>query len=253
MTSPRLAASHWIDVEELASTQDEARKRLSQSSGALDNVWVRAERQTAGRGRQGRSWLAAEGALLLSTGFRLAHPALAKPLVSLWAGDALYESLRSLGGRMDRAFLKWPNDLVAPLEDGGYAKIGGILAEAFGAQAVVVGWGINTLAVPGSDEFRASSLLRSGLFTTAPAARALGLRLREVLLSKLEEWERESRKAEAALIERLRKEAMAPLWGRAGTLADGQKATALDLESDGALRVRGPRGEQRVLAGEFRF
>ncbi|QCI78786.1 hypothetical protein E6W36_01535 [Hankyongella ginsenosidimutans] len=51
-------------VPELASTNE---TMLEQAVlGAADNSWLRADRQTAGRGRRGRVWESPAGNLLLS-------------------------------------------------------------------------------------------------------------------------------------------------------------------------------------------
>ncbi len=79
-----------------------------------------ADEQTAGRGREGRSWAAPPGAaLLLSLGFR---PAWLAPervwrlaaIVALAMADAA-EAVAGLAPRSIR--LKWPNDLVIETRD----------------------------------------------------------------------------------------------------------------------------------------
>jgi BirA family biotin operon repressor/biotin-[acetyl-CoA-carboxylase] ligase len=100
-----------------------------------------AEHQSAGRGRRGRSWLAAPGgALCLSWAWRFdALPAHIGSL-SLAIGIAAIATLHDLG--YPGVGLKWPNDLVTP--DG---KLAGILielvSEAAGPALVVVGIGLN--------------------------------------------------------------------------------------------------------------
>jgi BirA family biotin operon repressor/biotin-[acetyl-CoA-carboxylase] ligase len=98
------------------------------------------EHQTAGRGRQGRSWISAPGASLtfsLLWCFDAPQPALSA--LSLVAGVASAQALESQGARGVQ--LKWPNDL---LFDG--RKLGGILVETFRREnrtAAVVGIGLN--------------------------------------------------------------------------------------------------------------
>lgn len=262
MSTDRLSVSTFLELETVGSTQDEARRLLNESVGAHANIWVRTRAQTAGRGRQGRSWLATDGALLLSVGFRLAGQGLRKQLVSLWAGEALYRSLTELGGRCDAVFLKWPNDLVMPLPssgslpapEAGFAKIGGILAEGFGADTLVVGWGVNLGSSPRDSKLVARSLEEAGVFKRAPTAAAFATVLRRVFLSSLAEWEAGGLSAEEALIQRLIQGPMKPLWGRHGVLTWGQAGQALTLASNGALRVRLENGSTLdVSAGEFHF
>ena len=153
----------------VGSTNDVVRAWLA--DGTAEVCLAVADEQTAGRGRDGRSWVAPAGAaLLLSLGFRPGwiDPARAWRLaatVSLAMADAAEEA----GGLPDRAIrLKWPNDLVvetagpdaplvgevneadalarrsAPLE---IRKLAGVLGESSGLGGpdprAVVGIGIN--------------------------------------------------------------------------------------------------------------
>lgn len=111
-------------------------------AGAPDGLVVAAESQTAGRGRQGRSWHSEPGAALMFS--LLVRPRSVAQAsmgwLSLLAGAATATAVRSVTGV--RACLKWPNDVL--VDDG---KLAGILAERSG-DAVVVGIGINVLGLP---------------------------------------------------------------------------------------------------------
>jgi BirA family biotin operon repressor/biotin-[acetyl-CoA-carboxylase] ligase len=100
-----------------------------------------AEHQGAGRGRRGRSWLAAPGAALcLSWSWRFESLPPHVGSLGLALGIAAVRSLDNLG--VPGAALKWPNDLVT-----GDGKLAGILielvSEAAGPALVVVGIGLN--------------------------------------------------------------------------------------------------------------
>jgi BirA family biotin operon repressor/biotin-[acetyl-CoA-carboxylase] ligase len=102
-----------------------------------DGVVAVADEQTAGRGRHGRTWSARPGsALLVSVRLRPALPAERLHLVTLAAAIAATEAVHAVAGFGPR--VKWPNDVV--VDD---RKLAGILAEADGAGAVVVGMGLN--------------------------------------------------------------------------------------------------------------
>lgn len=109
-------------VPECASTNTVLLERAREAEGRFDPCLLVAERQTAGRGRMGRSWLAETGASLT---FSLAWP-LAAPdwsglslVVGLAVADALDPAAprdREPGepahaGRPLVIALKWPNDL----------------------------------------------------------------------------------------------------------------------------------------------
>lgn len=102
-------------------------------------LWT--DNQTAGRGRQGRSWQSRPGAsLCLSVGRLMPAGVHAHPSLTVALGAALVAVLQRHGCH---ARLKWPNDIVL---NGG--KLGGILCEASssgagGASALVAGVGIN--------------------------------------------------------------------------------------------------------------
>ena len=109
-----------------------------------------ADRQTAGRGREQRTWIAPPGAaLLLSLGFR--PPGM--PLADGWRLAALLalataEAAESVSGLPDGTIgLKWPNDLVAEAPDGSMRKIAGVLGESTAdgdlLGSAVVGVGLN--------------------------------------------------------------------------------------------------------------
>ena len=104
---------------------------------AYDGDWLVAERQTDGRGRQGRGWSSPEGNLYASALVTLRPADPPAPTLALVAGVALHASIARPG-----VTLKWPNDLLA-----GDAKLAGILLERTGS-AVVVGFGVNVASAP---------------------------------------------------------------------------------------------------------
>lgn len=131
----------------VASTNDVVRGWLA--TGTPEVCLAVADEQTAGRGRDGRRWLAPPRAALLSSiGFRPTWlaPDLAWRLpatVSLAMADAAEE----VAGLADRAIgLKWPNDLVTG-GDGPIRKLGGVLGDSDGLGTddpqLVVGIGLN--------------------------------------------------------------------------------------------------------------
>lgn len=109
------------------STNDRARALAR--AGAPHGTLVTAGEQTAGRGRQGRSWSAPPGrALLMSL---VLHDV--SPLLTLAAGLAVADVV----GR--EATIKWPNDVL--LHEG---KVAGILVEGRPQEGwAVLGIGLN--------------------------------------------------------------------------------------------------------------
>ncbi len=135
-------------VDECDSTNSELLRRAEK--GAPSGSVLVADRQSAGRGRRGRSWLSAPGdSLTFSLLWRFpVHCPLSG--LSLVVGVAVAKALENLGAA--NLFLKWPNDLLLRLPTGD-AKFAGILIELQsdrrGVQTVI-GIGIN-LQPPDAD------------------------------------------------------------------------------------------------------
>jgi BirA family biotin operon repressor/biotin-[acetyl-CoA-carboxylase] ligase len=136
-----------------------ARARDLALAGAPDGTVVTAAEQSAGRGRQGRTWTAPPGkALLMSAivrglGRRDALLPLAVPVAVAEACDAF------AGGRTD---IKWPNDVWV-----GGRKLAGILLEGRpqeGWAVIGVGLNVSTTAEEFPEELReqATSLAIAG-------------------------------------------------------------------------------------------
>ena len=104
---------------ELSSTMDEAARLAAE--GAEEGAVIIAERQSAGRGRQGRSWVSQPGNLLFSVLFRPDMEQL--PFIDIMGGLAAARAVRKITGLSPA--IKWPNDLML---DG--RKTAGILAES---------------------------------------------------------------------------------------------------------------------------
>lgn len=132
----------------VGSTNDVVRGWLV--AGTPEVCLAIADEQTAGRGREGRTWVApAGGALLLSLGFRPTWLApdgvwrLAAAVSVAMAASA--EAVAGLGEGSVR--LKWPNDLVLEGADG-LRKLAGVLGETDGLggpdPGAIIGIGLNT-------------------------------------------------------------------------------------------------------------
>ena len=126
--------------ESLPSTNDEAFRRAAE--GAPEGLVVVSRHQSAGRGRQGRSWWDRPGdSVLASLLLRPAVPLDRYPLIGIAMACAVAEAAARLvpGERFD---VKWPNDVLH-----GGRKICGVLSETRvgGAERVplVVGFGVN--------------------------------------------------------------------------------------------------------------
>lgn len=127
-----------LTVEETVSTN--ADLKAMADSGLAEGSWLRAERQSGGRGRLGRVWESPRGNLYCSTIVRLRPDDPPPQLLSLVAGIALFDTVNDFISATP--MLKWPNDLLLA-----GAKMAGILTEMQG-RCVVVGIGLNIASAP---------------------------------------------------------------------------------------------------------
>jgi BirA family biotin operon repressor/biotin-[acetyl-CoA-carboxylase] ligase len=150
-----------LHLPETDSTNAEAMRRgLAGERGPL---WVLADRQTAGRGRSGRTWVSEPGNLHASLLIETGCPVAKAGQLSLVAGVAAVDALRGAGVSVPGLRLKWPNDVLI-----GRAKAGGILVESSArtpheGRIAVIGVGLNLAAAPPGLEPAATNLAAHGL------------------------------------------------------------------------------------------
>jgi BirA family biotin operon repressor/biotin-[acetyl-CoA-carboxylase] ligase len=165
----------------LASTTTEA-LALAQA-GERGPLWVVADRQSAGRGRRGRTWVSESGNLFAS--LLLTDPAALEhwPELSFVAALAVHDAVNELAKRPKPQFaIKWPNDLLL-----GGKKFAGILIEGDGVGAVAIGIGVNCANHPTDTDFPATSLAATGAEISAVR---LFAELSAKMLGRLAQWNR---------------------------------------------------------------
>ncbi len=147
-------------LTETPSTNTECIARARAGDTGL--LWITADRQTAGRGRRGRSWTSEGGNLYAS--LLLIDPAPMARLGSLplAAAVAVHQAIRQVLPPEARPLeVKWPNDVMI-----GRKKTCGILIESElgkdGRLAVVVGIGINVRVKPNHGLYPVTSLEDEG-------------------------------------------------------------------------------------------
>lgn len=167
-------------VESTGSTNADLLARHSAGED-IEGLVLVAEHQSAGRGRQGRTWSTpARSQIALSVGVDAGtlQPA-AWGWLPLLTGVAVVEAVHATTGL--KPGLKWPNDIQV-----GEGKLGGILAE-MAAQVIVVGLGLNvTLTAEQAPDPRATSLLMLGS-TMLDRSALLGSILAE-LSERIDRW-----------------------------------------------------------------
>ncbi len=172
-------------LPEAGSTNTVIAERLAAGEHVPEGFWLRAEEQTAGRGRAGRGWAAADGNLYCSTVVHLHLDDPPAQTLSLVAGLAVHDLLDSqLGCGFDRPplrWLKWPNDLI---HDG--AKVAGILCERV-AEAVIVGVGVNVANAPDLPDRRTTAIQLQNSHNANDAGNVL-TRLAPMFAHRLAKW-----------------------------------------------------------------
>jgi len=197
------------------------------AAGAPHGLLVLAEEQTAGRGRQGRSWHSAAGAGIWMVALLRPAPPPSAGALAIRVGLRLVEAVDEAAPRA-AARLKWPNDLM--VRD---RKAGGVLCEArWQGKAlawIAVGIGVNVRgpAPPG--------LRHEAIALKAADASVTRVRLLEALVPRL--WSA----AEPAVLGEQEREAFLRLRWRQHDGA-GPDPEALGVDRDGALLVAAPDG-----------
>jgi BirA family biotin operon repressor/biotin-[acetyl-CoA-carboxylase] ligase len=216
----------------LTDSTNQRAKELA-GAGAPHGTVVTAAEQTAGRGRQGRTWVAPAGAaVLMSVVVRDLEAATLLPLAAALAVCDAAESCAPV-----RCAIKWPNDVWIERR-----KLAGILVEgrpAAGWAVVGIGLNVSTAAEEFPDELRetATSLRAAG--GDAPVESvldallpALDRRLRAPPADILAAW----RERDALLGERIG-------WGEGHGVAAG-------IADSGSLLVDTDGGRIALGAGE---
>jgi BirA family biotin operon repressor/biotin-[acetyl-CoA-carboxylase] ligase len=257
--TPFLARQEHFAV--VGSTNDIVRGWLA--AGEPEVCLAVADEQSAGRGREGRTWSAPAGrALLMTLGFRPTW--LASDRVWRLAAVtslAMADAAEAVAGLTDGSIrLKWPNDLVVELDSVGLRKLAGVLGETDGLGGddprAVIGIGIN-VDWPAAEFPPELADTMTSLHEAAGARSVDATHLLEAFLTRLErgiEALRAGRFDAADWLERqLTTGRTVRLVGHAGD-EEIVRALRSDPES-GALIVADDRvasGERAVVSGEIR-
>lgn len=204
--------------------------------GEPDGSWMRAARQTGGRGRLGRQWESPAGNLYASTLVRLTDNDPPAHTLALVAANAVHASIAPLCSGTTR--IKWPNDVMV---DG--AKIAGILLERAG-NAVVVGLGVNVASHPDHLDRPVTSLIGQG--TSDIDAEALFVTVNEQFSHWLAIWRTQGTVPVITYWQANAHPTGSPLR------IDSPDGTSLlgayeSIDPDGALILRLANGERRVI------
>jgi len=232
--------------DELDSTNTEAKRRIVE--GNKQDLLIVSLRQTAGRGRQERTWFSPRGGLYFSLVLKPRLGLQFAPIASFLAGCAVAKGLQSLG--IDHVQLKWPNDVLV-MED----KIAGILNELVSIDSVdgwmILGIGINQNI--SNDEFPKEIV---GRRTSVIEILGKETSRESLLCSIINEIDRllgivETEKSYSSILKLWR--SMSGTLSRRVRVNDGTKefvGVAEDLLDDGSLIVVTEEGRESVTIGD---
>lgn len=226
----RCDVPHVVLFDEVTSTLDVAHPLAR--GGAPEGTLILAERQTAGRGRSGRTWASEEGAGIWSTLIARPTDDAALGVLSLRVGLA---AARALEAFSDGAVgVKWPNDLV--LRDG---KLGGILIESRWREErvdwIAIGVGINCRVpreIPNARALLARVDRIEVLAALVPAIRAAAAARGAFTARELHEFEQRD-------------------WARGKRCTSPASGVVLGIDASGALLVRTSTGDVAARSGSL--
>jgi BirA family biotin operon repressor/biotin-[acetyl-CoA-carboxylase] ligase len=180
MPSGPAASVRVVAHETIGSTNADALQRAR--GGERGPLWITAKRQTAGRGRRGRTWVSEPGNLYATLLLTDAASAERAAELSFVAALAVHDAVAGrIPGLAKRLALKWPNDLLI---DG--CKFAGILIEGEGA-AIAVGIGVNCAHHPQDTVFPATDLAAAGVRATPDGVFAA---LAPAIIGRIVQWNR---------------------------------------------------------------
>jgi BirA family biotin operon repressor/biotin-[acetyl-CoA-carboxylase] ligase len=230
------------------STNEEAKRRAA--AGAPEGTLIRAERQSAGRGRRGRPWTSPEGNLYCSLILRPTVPAMEAAQLSFVTSLALAEALEQALPPGTAVKCKWPNDVLVEGR-----KIAGILLEsqarAEGLEWMVVGMGVNVASHPGEGDVETPATSLKAMGSAWEAENFLSS-----LLGSFLPWYRRWRDEGFTGVRQAWLERAMGLGGpiRVRLTTETLFGTFAGLDSDGTLLLDQDGGQRRkVAAGDVFF
>ena len=219
--------------------------------GAPEGTLVVAERQTRGRGRQGRRWVSPEDGIYLSLILRptlLPSKVVQIPLI---AGIALAKAIRE--AVPIQPMIKWPNDIVIDQR-----KVGGILTEMSSeidkVNYVVLGIGLNvntpaSLLAKETDGIVTSIIDKSGAYTSRVKLVQIFLSQFDLIYAKFLAFGFSSVSDEWKMLNNT-----IGSWIKVSDCEREIEGEVLDIDNDGFLLVRKQSGDiSRIVSGDVSY
>lgn len=237
---------HWFDT--IDSTNDRA-KAMADAGAAHGTVLI-ADRQSAGRGRMGRSFHSPGGAgIYLSVILRPDCPPAELMHLTCAVGTAMCNAVEEVTGL--RPGIKWINDLVIYKK-----KLGGILTELSltatgGVRYAVVGIGLN--CTQGYNDLPPEIRDMAISLQTATGKSVSRSTLAAAMIRALEMMDRQLLESKQQIMDRYRRDCIT-LGQDVSVVHNGSTrlGKALDIDNDGALLIKFSDGElAHIQSGEL--
>lgn len=212
--------------EDIDSTQDYAKKIYLENE---KEFIVYADRQSLGRGRNGRKWVSPDGGLWFSFDMKFVDIG---GLFTMAIGVAIRDILEKIySGEIK---LKWPNDIIFNRK-----KVGGIICEKINDR-VIIGIGLNT-NVKSIEEENAETFFN-----------CTGIEVNNYeIMKRIVNHCKEVVKFREKDIVKMFRENMAYRGEICFVSAIKQNVKVLDIADNGYLIVEGDNGIEEVFAGEI--
>ncbi|NJM51307.1 MAG: biotin--[acetyl-CoA-carboxylase] ligase [Sphingomonadales bacterium] len=212
-------------------------------AGAAEGLWLRADRQSGGRGRMGRRWDSPPGNLYLSGLARLLPGDPPPSTLAFVAAVSVYDALVHFAPSVNFQ-IKWPNDIMVRGSMGAPpAKLCGMLLDRTG-DAVIVGIGVNLAVYPEDLNRPVTSL--SALGIEPPAPQVFAEKLAAIFADLLTRWRTYGTQPILSLWQEKAHEQGAALSVQ---LPDGGQllGSYQGLDKDGALKLRLDNGDIHAI------
>ena len=231
-------------VASTGSTQADFAARLNAGERVAEGDWLVADRQSAGKGRQGRQWFDGVGNFMGSTVVWPLPSDPAPSTLALVTALAVIEAVAPLVPPPTMPLLKWPNDVLI-----GTAKLCGVLLERVG-ETVIIGIGVNLAKAP---QIGGRETIALSQFGPAPDRDLFAQRLVHHFAQELVRWRSYG-------LEPILRRWLAAAHPLGTALLVGEpgevplSGSFAGLDGDGALQLRLADGTTRTIhAGEIRL
>lgn len=225
-------------IAQTGSTNADLMTALQAHQKFEEGHWLIADRQTDGRGRQGRYWHDGSGNFMGSTIISLQSGEYPGTTLNFPISLAVREAISEFIPDASELMLKWPNDVLLR-----GAKVSGILMELFEFQ-VVAGIGVNLASAPDLPD--RTTIALADISDDPPARNRFATRLIHHVTNEIDRWRKHGEEAT-----RVRWLAFAHPRGSAisvhqedGTSVEG---TFEGLTAAGALQLQVADGSMRTV------